>query len=170
MVLLTMTPMILEALQELQSLDRAVDEKPSLRDEEVGERQSSEIRGDENESQIRGKEEVKSGQRNDAENGMRNSLASHKEGESTLNSEEPSLSNPKLGNPISHGQVIDLWKELKTRSSSPRTLDVLLRGARLYIPPPKPKPEPVSSRLRQHLCVRSIQGPCNEYKWVWISS
>lgn len=147
-----MTPMILEALQELQSLDRAVDEKPSLRDED-GERQSSENRGDENESQIRGKEEVKSGQRNDGENGMGNSPASHKEGESTLNSKEPSLSNPKLGNPISHGQIIDLWKELKTRSSSPRTLDMLLRGARVYIPPPKPKPEPVSSRLCQHLCV-----------------
>jgi len=58
--------------------------------------------------------------------------------------QEPPLSNPTIGNPISHGQVIDLWRELKSRGSNPKTLDTLLRGARVYIPPPKPKPEPVS--------------------------
>lgn len=59
-------------------------------------------------------------------------------------STEPSLKTPKVGNPVSHGQVIDLWKQLKASKLSPCSLDLLLRGARVYIPPPPPKPEPVS--------------------------
>lgn len=58
-------------------------------------------------------------------------------------SEEPSLLDPRTGKPISHGQVISLWKELKARDVSPYSLDTLLRGARVYVPPPKPKTEPV---------------------------
>jgi len=65
---------------------------------------------------------------------------------------EPSLSDPKVGNPISHGQVIDLSKKMRTEVLQPSRLEELLRGSRVYIPPPKPKPEPVSvilgSRMR----------------------
>lgn len=57
---------------------------------------------------------------------------------------EPTLDDPKLGNPISHGQIINLWKQLKTQGNSNFTLEQLLRGASVYIPPPPPKPEPVS--------------------------
>ena len=56
---------------------------------------------------------------------------------------EPSSSNIKIGNPISHGQLIHLSKQLKARKLSPNSLDKLLRGSRVYIPPPPPKPEPV---------------------------
>lgn len=57
---------------------------------------------------------------------------------------EPTLDDPKLGNPISHGQIVDLWKQLKAQGNSNFTLEQLLRGASVYIPPPPPKPEPVS--------------------------
>jgi hypothetical protein len=60
---------------------------------------------------------------------------------------EPTLSNPKIGNPISHGQVIDLWKKLTAGSSPARALDSLLQGTRVYIPPPQPKAEPVRPQL-----------------------
>lgn len=59
-------------------------------------------------------------------------------------STEPSLENPKAGNPISHGQVIDLSRQLKALGLSPCTLETLLKGARVYIPPPPAKKEPVS--------------------------
>lgn len=58
---------------------------------------------------------------------------------------EPSLRDPAVGNPISHGQILDLWKTLSTghgHQASP-SLEQLLRGSRVYSPPPPPKPEPV---------------------------
>jgi hypothetical protein len=57
--------------------------------------------------------------------------------------DEPSLANPAVDNPISHGQVVALWKARKGPS-----LEELLRGSQVYIPPLVPKPEPV----RFHLC------------------
>lgn len=61
------------------------------------------------------------------------------------------LRNPVAGNPIDHTQIIAISKLLKSRSdnqssSSPsHHLDFLLRGSRIYIPPPKPKAELVSN-------------------------
>ena len=70
---------------------------------------------------------------------------------------EPPLDNPAIGNPISHGQIIALSKFLRKAENetvdrgSPASqvhasyhLDDLLRGARIYTRPPKPKAEPVS--------------------------
>lgn len=57
---------------------------------------------------------------------------------------EPSLSGPAIGKPISHGQVIDISRQLKSKGYSSYHLDILLRGSRVYVPPPPPKPEPVS--------------------------
>ena len=51
---------------------------------------------------------------------------------------EPSLASPAVGNAISHGQIVALWKARKGSS-----LEELLRGSQVYIPPPAPKPEPV---------------------------
>lgn len=78
---------------------------------------------------------------------------------STSDASEPSLTNPAIGNPISHGQIIALSKLLKhvhteadngvpefLQVSSSCHLDDLLRGARIYIEAPKPKAEPVSLR------------------------
>ncbi|KAK7941364.1 uncharacterized protein PG986_013751 [Apiospora aurea] len=57
-------------------------------------------------------------------------------------SSEPSLADAAVGKPVSHGQVIDLWKQLKSLGHTKYSLEDLLRGATVYIPPLPPKPEP----------------------------
>ncbi|OAA59607.1 ATPase, vacuolar ER assembly factor, Vma12 [Niveomyces insectorum RCEF 264] len=58
------------------------------------------------------------------------------------------LGDPAVGRPISHRQVLQLWKTLsnrpqKTAADSHRaTLEALLVGAAVYVPPPPPKPQP----------------------------
>lgn len=59
-------------------------------------------------------------------------------------SREPSLDNVEVGKPISHGQVVAIWKGLRSQGLTEFSLEGLLRGAQVYIPPPPPKPEPVS--------------------------
>ena len=145
MVFLTMTPKIVEALEELQSLQREADEKTK--------NQGRKIELEENQEDRRGENKTEKEQE-DEENRVKNSLSDAKEdvqGFSTAREaskeneqNQPSLWNPKLGNPISHGQVIDLWKESKDRGLHAHSLDALLRGSRVYVPPPKSKPEPVS--------------------------
>ena len=65
----------------------------------------------------------------------------------------PVLESLALGKPISHDQIIRISRYFKeTQSfynpdgdggtSVDRSLDALLRGTKLYIPPPPPKPEP----------------------------
>jgi hypothetical protein len=79
---------------------------------------------------------------------------------------EPVLADAKAGNPISHGQLIDLSKLLKmplyeppppadeSKSTPehdvtiPTTLDALLRGSSIYIRPPLPKKEPTPEFVR----------------------
>ena len=56
---------------------------------------------------------------------------------------EPSLAAPEVGSPISHGQIISLWRKLQARGHADFSLEGLLLGSRVYIPPPPPKPEPV---------------------------
>ncbi|KAL5354252.1 hypothetical protein ACLOAV_000340 [Pseudogymnoascus australis] len=55
-------------------------------------------------------------------------------------SSEPSLQDPKPGNPISHHQIVALSRQLKSINATPCHLDALLRGSHVYIPPPPPKP------------------------------
>lgn len=64
-------------------------------------------------------------------------------GSSQIGAEEPSLESPRVGNPISHSQIVDLWRNLKSQGDSAPSLEQLLRGACVYVPPPPPKPEPV---------------------------
>lgn len=122
MVFLTMTPAIVEALQEVQSL---------------GEEQST-IKGTNTASGQIG------GECDEAHASTTSGSTTNKDS----SFQEPLLSDPQLGNPISHGQVIDLWKRLKATGSFPRSLDILLRGARVYTPPPEPKHEPVRQEKR----------------------
>lgn len=68
---------------------------------------------------------------------------------------EPTLENPKVGNPISHGQVIDLSRQLKAEKISSYTLEGLLKGARVYIPPPPQKKEPVTTHYHENRQVTS---------------
>lgn len=59
------------------------------------------------------------------------------------------------GKPISHGQIVDLWKKLASDDGS-HSLERLLRGAQVYIPPPQPKPEPVCPSPFARLCLQSL--------------
>ena len=69
--------------------------------------------------------------------------------------DEPPLDKPAVGNPISHGQVLDLFERLQVVQRTEKAsidcpnchLDELLRGSMVYIEPPKPKPEKVSYRF-----------------------
>ncbi|KAH6689743.1 endoplasmic reticulum-based factor for assembly of V-ATPase-domain-containing protein [Plectosphaerella plurivora] len=76
---------------------------------------------------------------------------------------EPSLENVKVGDPITHGQVVDLWKRLKASGKTEYTLESLLKGSHVYIPPPPPKVEPsdeykaLMARLRRDEEERSYQ-------------
>ncbi|KAI5923018.1 endoplasmic reticulum-based factor for assembly of V-ATPase-domain-containing protein [Camillea tinctor] len=92
--------------------------------------------------------------------------ASRDEDDDNINTEnkEPSLKNPAIGNPISHAQVLDIWKQLKTQQNrNDVRLEGLLRGASIYIPPPPPKPEPTEeyqqlmARLRREEEERSYE-------------
>ena len=69
---------------------------------------------------------------------------------------EPMISNPKVGNPISHGQVVDISRDLKAHRIQPNSLEALLKGSRVYVPPPQPKVEPVSGILRCSLDLELI--------------
>lgn len=60
---------------------------------------------------------------------------------------------PNLNSPISHEQLIELSRYLKDNQIDhhgdkkiPKTLNSLLHGTKVYVPPPPKKPEPVRSR------------------------
>ncbi|KAK5995454.1 hypothetical protein PT974_03861 [Cladobotryum mycophilum] len=82
---------------------------------------------------------------------------------------EPSLSEPVVGKPISHSQIVDLWKSLDASdtSSTSYSLEKLLQGSRVFIPPPPPKPEPseeykaLMARLRREEDNRSYERMIN---------
>jgi len=68
--------------------------------------------------------------------------------------DEPSLAQPEVGAPISHGQLIDIVKALKTQHEKSQDisrgridLDTLLKGSQVYVPPPKPSPAPTSEYI-----------------------
>lgn len=68
---------------------------------------------------------------------------------------EPSLENAAAGDPISHCQLVEIAKHLRKQAALREELDLqprgqpsyhlddLLRGSRVFIPPAKPKAEPV---------------------------
>ncbi|AEO67950.1 uncharacterized protein THITE_2117138 [Thermothielavioides terrestris NRRL 8126] len=56
--------------------------------------------------------------------------------------DEPSLEDAAVGKPVSHSQVVDLWRALQDAGHGEFSLESLLRGSKVYIPPPAPKPEP----------------------------
>ena len=88
---------------------------------------------------------------------IRKAQSDHVDFSSTSEASEPSLDDPTIGSPISHGQIIVLSKLLRhadrdlpnddsDSSQVPPSyhLDDLIRGAKIYKEPPKPKAEPVS--------------------------
>ena len=78
----------------------------------------------------------------------------------TGNAKEPTLDQSVEGNPISHGQLIEISKRLKRIREEAEDhgaqddevlchLDDLLRGSRIYVEPSKPKVEPVSMLIHE---------------------
>lgn len=80
-------------------------------------------------------------------------LAHPEEGHLTQQQHDPLPLDVKVGDPISHSQLIHLSTVLKKaqplNGSNEHGLDSLLKGSKIYLSPPKPKPEPVS-------CIMSI--------------
>jgi hypothetical protein len=151
MVLLTMTPAMVEALEKIQSLSRERDEKTQHCSQEDATPESKEEGSNEKPiDRICSKENEEKQEQTGTESQVSNTSVplpkdtekqNQKQASTTA---EPSVSDPKVGNPISHGQVIDISKQMRTEALQPSRLEELLRGSRVYIPPPKPKPEPVS--------------------------
>lgn len=124
MVLLTMTPNMVKALEELQVLEGGLPGK-----EDIPEK-NTEVRW-------------RGGQIQDGcgTSTDKNQYPSAKAEESSA---EPSLLDPRVGNPISHGQVVDISRDLKSRGIQPLSLEALLRGSKVYAPPPPHRVEPVT--------------------------
>ncbi|KEQ99600.1 hypothetical protein AUEXF2481DRAFT_76199 [Aureobasidium subglaciale EXF-2481] len=65
-------------------------------------------------------------------------------------SSDPSLSEPRVGSPVSHAQLIEVARFLResdVHSKDDYRLDALLKGASIYVAPPKPKPQPTAEYL-----------------------
>ncbi|KFG81964.1 vacuolar H+-ATPase assembly protein [Metarhizium anisopliae] len=80
---------------------------------------------------------------------------------------EPSLNPPSVGKPISHQQIVDIWKKLRVNHNAGYSLEELLRGSQVYVPPPPPKPEPTEefkalmARLRHEEAQRAYERMVN---------
>lgn len=134
-----MTPVILEALEQVRSANLLTEEvtKKSVAEELAnGDRKSAEQGAP-----------VDSGQNVEVPEQKRSlessAVTTSEENRPIALRQEPTLLNPKLGNPISHTQVIELWETTKKLDISTYSLDALLRGSKIYIAPPASKPEPV---------------------------
>jgi len=159
MVLLTMTTVIVEALETIQSLEQLRSDATNTSskdgaDEEKGQEGETDVQ--ENKKSTKGTE-ADGGANEDNNNSA--PKAREQTAEKKLLDLEPSLKEPKPGNPISNGQVLDLWRETKALGLPSKSLDALLRGSRVYVAPPKPKPEPVSvlEKTPVHLLTRLRQ-------------
>ncbi|KAL5091528.1 hypothetical protein Trisim1_003130 [Trichoderma cf. simile WF8] len=83
--------------------------------------------------------------------------------------ETESSTEPAVGDPISHSEIISLSKKLGASETSPPrySLEQLLQGSRVYIPPPPPKPEPseeykaLMARLRREEDARAYERMIN---------
>ncbi|KAK4178568.1 endoplasmic reticulum-based factor for assembly of V-ATPase-domain-containing protein [Triangularia setosa] len=56
--------------------------------------------------------------------------------------DDPALNEPAVGKPILHSQLIELWSILRDAGNKEHSLEDMLKGAWVYVPPPPPKPEP----------------------------
>ncbi|KAI0202917.1 endoplasmic reticulum-based factor for assembly of V-ATPase-domain-containing protein [Astrocystis sublimbata] len=98
-----------------------------------------------------------------AHSSQSNDATSEETQSQTIQVEEPSMKDPVIGNPISHGQILKTIKSLKANGHAGFRLEEMLRGSHLYIPPPPPKPEPTNeykelmARLRRDEEERSYE-------------
>lgn len=124
MVLLTITPAIVEALHKLESV-RAVPQPTNDQGEFANDIEASES--------------------NTAKENVQSSTTKVYGGTvGEVETAEPKLCNPKIGNPVSHGQIMDIARDMKKENLLPQSLEILVKGAKVYAAPPPPKAEPVS--------------------------
>ncbi|KAI9052327.1 hypothetical protein LZ554_003678 [Drepanopeziza brunnea f. sp. 'monogermtubi'] len=153
MVLLTMTAPLVEALEKYQGLENRVGEKRN-------------VYGDAT-NKINGSEDDVLRKARETEPQSKNAAADSKAKETSSKPTEPALSDPQIGKPISHGQIIELARSMKVGGLQPSRLEDLLKGARVYVPPPPVKPEPTSeykalmARLRREEEARSYERMTN---------
>ena len=91
-----------------------------------------------------------------------NQLPGEKDHVSTSDS---SLSEPTIGAPVSHAQLIQVarcLRETDIPNKNDFRLDALLKGANIYVPPPKPKPQPVCIRFHRLCRNCSLLTLCNQ--------
>ncbi|KAK3689651.1 endoplasmic reticulum-based factor for assembly of V-ATPase-domain-containing protein [Podospora appendiculata] len=80
---------------------------------------------------------------------------------------DPSLDCARIGNPISHHQIVHLLTRLKSEGRAEFSLEKLLKGSKVYVPPPPPKTEPSSeykalmARLRRQEEQRAYERMTN---------
>jgi len=87
---------------------------------------------------------------------------------------EPSLNDPEVGRPITHGQLIEVVRTLNKRHGETQNstdhaigLEDVLKGSKVYVPPPKSKAEPtpeyvaLMKRLRQEEEKRAYERMIN---------
>ncbi|KAL1899275.1 hypothetical protein Cpir12675_001559 [Ceratocystis pirilliformis] len=89
---------------------------------------------------------------------------------------QPDITCPTEGQPIAHQQVLKLWEEIPGHGITGFSLEKLLQGSRVYIPPPPPKPEQspefkaLMERLRQEEEERKYQRMTNPSKIAAFSN
>ena len=150
MVLYTLTTAMVEALENLQSIKQFANSTTSWSSDTLDKEKLGQ-----SEQQQRGRDDPNTKDVDHAPNTEREiNLEEPLARQHVTDGLEPSLSSPFPGNPISHGQILNLWMATKTQNVSSTTLDALMRGSRVYIAPPKPKQEParLSAQIRSIKC------------------
>ncbi|KAK4198836.1 endoplasmic reticulum-based factor for assembly of V-ATPase-domain-containing protein [Triangularia verruculosa] len=77
------------------------------------------------------------------------------------------LEDAAVGKPILHSQIIELWSILRDAGHKGHSLENMLKGAWVYVPPPPPKPEPsneykaLMARLRREEEQRAYERMTN---------
>ncbi|KAF4634503.1 hypothetical protein G7Y89_g3603 [Cudoniella acicularis] len=173
MVLLTMTASIVEALEKIQSLKpvstSTIPPTNSSRLERKNNPGAKHGHPIVNQQTLADERRGTEGQEKESSVTFVPSSASSKPEnlEKDNRRKDPVLEHPKIGNPISHSQVLDIVQQLKTLALSPSSLEDLLLGVRVYVPPPPPKSEPTSeykalmARLRRDEEHRSYERMTN---------
>lgn len=132
MVLLTMTPVIVEGLRKVKTPSMTTGTVVS---EDIHQEAALGPGSNEPSTMERENQDSTKGDEIQISHITEPEITSHQNSTS-----EQSLQDPKPGNPISHLQLVALSRQLKSINAIPCRLDTLLRGSHVYIPPPPPKP------------------------------
>ncbi|KAI0995364.1 hypothetical protein K3495_g12818 [Podosphaera aphanis] len=155
MVLLSMTPCIVEALDYLNKNPPTVHEKDDLSaTREAG--KDDGIPQSDNLEESEKLQELEVNENRTRHINTRSGSVGKGITKILQDEQEPDLARPKVGNPIAHWQVIDLSTAMKSQSLNSYSLECLLRGSSIYVPPPPPKPEKVSGDSMSSIRTREL--------------